>query len=356
MTTQPPPPFACTYTPNVAELLTQLNCSIALTTYQAGKLIFLSPDGINAMRQLPRDFNKAMGLGLKGHRMALATKEEVVVLANAPQLATDYKTKPNFYDAFYVPRATYYTGTVDIHDMDWDKNGKLWAVNTAFSCLCTLDDTYSFVPQWTPPFIKSFESADFCHLNGMAMVDDMPRYVTMFGQTTTPKGWREGIQTNGLIMDITTNEVVVSGLAMPHSPRWFDGHLYCLLSATGELIRVNTEGGTYEVVTRLKGFVRGMAKYGDYLFIGLSRLRQNASTFRDLPIAKDAIHCGIEIIHLPTGANVGHIRYLASVEEIYDVQILPNALRPGILNHTAPAHRLSLHTPSSSFWAQPTED
>lgn len=352
---QPPPPFSCIYTPNVAELLTQLNISLALTTYQAGKLIFLSPDGINSMRQLPRNFDKAMGMTIKGNRMALATKHEVTVFRNAPELAAAYPQKPNFYDAFFVPRATYYTGEVDIHDMDWDKNGKLWAINTSFSSLVTLNEDYSFQPQWQPPFIKSLESADFCHLNGMAMVDEMPRYVTMFGQTTTPKGWRQGIETNGLIMDITTNEVVINGLAMPHSPRWFDGHLYCLLSATGDLIRVDTEGGKYEVVTRLKGFVRGMAKYGDYVFIGLSRLRPNSSVFRDLPITKDAVYCGIEIIHLPTGANVGHIRYQTSVEEIYDVQVLPNALRPGILNHTTEAHRLALHTPEGGFWAQPNE-
>ena len=353
---QPAPPFACTYTPNVAELLTQLNCSLAITTYQAGKLIFLSPDGLNAMRQLPRDFDKAMGLCINGNRMALATKEELVVLANVPSLAVNYPVKPHFYDAFFVPRAGYYTGTVDIHDVDWDKEGRLWAVNTLFSCLVTIDDCYSFHPRWMPPFITSFESADFCHLNGMAMVDEKPAYVSLFGQTNTAKGWRNGVEKNGLIMDIESNEIVAHSLPMPHSPRWFDGQLYCLLSATGQLVRIDVNNGKYDVIAQLKGFVRGMAKRGDYLFIGLSKLRKNASTFRDLPITKDAIYCGVEIIHLPTGANVGNIRYQQSVEEIYDVQILPDALRPGILNHTSPAHRLALHTPEHVFWAQAPEN
>ncbi len=351
----PAPPFSCIYTPNVAELLTQLGCSLAITTYQAGKLIFLSPENENAMRQLPRDFEKAMGLAINKDRMAIAIKEEIVVLANAPGLAVDYATKPGFYDAFYVPRASYYTGSVDIHDMDWDKEGKLWAVNTLFSCLVTIDDSYSFRPQWMPPFIKKLESADLCHLNGMAMVDGKPQYVSMFGQTNTVKGWREGVEKNGLLMDVDTNEVVAASLPMPHSPRWFDGDLYCLLSATGEFIKIDIGTGKYDVVTKLKGFVRGMAKYGDYVFIGLSRLRQNASVFRDLAISKDAIYCGVEIIHLPTGANVGNIRYQQSVEEIYDVQVLPNTLRPGILNHTAPTHRLALHTPENSFWGQPVK-
>ena len=248
--TNPAPPFTCTYTPNVAELLTQLNCSLAITTYQAGKLIFLSPDGLNAMRQLPRDFDKAMGLAINQNRMALATKEEVVVLANAPLLAINYPVKPNFYDAFFVPRASYYTGRIDIHDMDWDKAGRLWAVNTLFSCLVTIDDTYSFQSRWMPPFIKSLEdSSNICHLNGMAMVDGMPRYVSLFGQTTTTKGWRNGVENNGLIMDIENNEVVAHSLPMPHSPRWFDGQLYCLLSATGQLIKIEIATGNYDVVT-----------------------------------------------------------------------------------------------------------
>ena len=348
----PAPPFTCTYTPNVAELLTQLNCSLAITTYQAGKLIFLSPDGLNAMRQLPRDFDKAMGLAINGNRMALAVKEEVIVLANAPLLAVNYPVKRGFYDSFFTPRASYYTGSVDIHDMDWDKEGKLWAVNTLFSCLVTIDDNYSFVPRWMPPFIESLESGDLCHLNGMAMVDERPKYASMFGQTNSSKGWRKGVETNGLIMDIESNEVVAHSLPMPHSPRWFNGQLYCLLSATGQLIKIDIATGKYDVITTLKGFVRGMAKRGDYLFIGLSKLRQNASTFRDLAITKDAIYCGVEIIHLPTGANVGNIRYQQSVEEIYDVQILPDILRPGILNHTASAHRSALHTPDHAFWAQ----
>ncbi|HVZ96404.1 MAG TPA: TIGR03032 family protein [Chitinophagaceae bacterium] len=352
----PPPPFACTYSPNVAELLTQLNCSIAITTYQAGKLIFLSPDGINAMRQLPRDFDNAMGLAINPERMAIATKHEVVVLANAPELAKGYVTKPDFYDSFFVPRACYYTGTIDIHDMDWDIEGNLWAVNTLFSSLVIIDDQFSFRPQWMPPFIATLESMDACHLNGMCMLNGKPKYATLFGTTTTPKGWRQGVETNGLIMDIDTNEIVAQSLPMPHSPRWFDGNLYCLLSATGQLIKADVHSGKYDVVCQMKGFVRGMAKYGDYIFIGLSKLRQNASTFRDLAISRDAVYCGIDIIHLPSGANVGNIRYLQSVEEIYDIQILPNSLRPGILNHTSGAHRLALHTPRATFWAMGREN
>jgi uncharacterized protein (TIGR03032 family) len=349
---QPPAPFSCTYSPNTAELLSQLGCTIAITTYQAGKLIFISPNGSDQLMQLPRDFQKAMGLAIDGRRMAIATKDEVIVLADANGLAKNYPPNPNIYDALYLPRAVYHVGMVDIHDMHWDDFGKLWAVNTRFSCLSVIDDHYSFTPKWFPPFIKQFEPVDFCHLNGMAMVNGAPKFVTMFGQTTSPKGWRPNIEKDGLIMDVPTGEIVAPNLPMPHSPRWLDGQLYCLLSATGEVIKVDINTGKYDVITRVDGFVRGMAKWGDYLFVGLSKLRQNASTFRDLPIAQKAIHSGVEIIHLPTGISAANIRYQASVEELYDIQIIPK-LRPGILNHLTDTYRLALNTPHFDYWSQP---
>lgn len=348
----PPPPFSCIYSPNVAELLLQLDCSLAITTYQAGKLIFISPNGPNELMQLPRDFKKAMGLAIDGRRIAVATKNEVVVLADAPNLASNYPPKPNTYDALYMPRAVYYTGEADIHDMHWGDEG-LYAINTRFSCISVIDNHYSFTPKWKPRFVTDFVPTDRCHLNGMAMQNNRPKYVSALGTTDTPKGWRPNILKGGVLMDVASGEIVAPNLPMPHSPRIYDGKLYVLLSATGEVAQVDLQTGKYEVIVRLQGFVRGMAKWGDYLFVGMSKLRQNASTFRDLPIAKKALYSGVEIIHLPTGVPVGHIRYQASVEELYDIQIIHGKLRPGILNHTSNTHRLALNTPNHDFWSQP---
>jgi uncharacterized protein (TIGR03032 family) len=142
---------------------------------------------------------------------------------------------------------------------------------------------------------------------------------------------------------------------MPHSPRLFDGELYLLLSATGELVRIDRETGKYDVVTKLNGFVRGLARYGDYAFIGLSRLRKNSSTFSKLPIAEMANEAGIVIIHLPSGAKVGQIIYHSSVDEIYDVQVLPGMIRPGILNTDRPEYKMGLSTPDATYWARNQE-
>ena len=142
---------------------------------------------------------------------------------------------------------------------------------------------------------------------------------------------------------------------MPHSPRIFDGKLYLLLSATGELVQVDMATGKTEVVIRLKGFVRGLAKHGDYLFIGLSKLRKTSSAFGELKIAEQAQYAGIAIVHLPSGNVAGEIRYHNSVDEIYDLQVIPKYNRPGILNTERPEYKQGLTTPTTTYWAKNME-
>jgi uncharacterized protein (TIGR03032 family) len=352
MPNQPPPPFSCQYTPNLPELLLQLNCTIALTTYQAGKVIFISAENEDRIVQLPRTFNKAMGLALdkNSNKLGVATKNEVIVLKNESRLATSYPKNPNKYDALFMPRATYYTGQVDIHDLDWGIDG-LWGVNTSFSCLCLVDEEYSFTPKWKPHFIDKLVSEDRCHLNGLAMQNGQPKYISALGSGNTMQSWRQNITTGGILMDVETNEIVIQNIPMPHSPRLYDGKLWMLTSATGDVVVANPEKGTFDTLIHLSGFVRGMARKGDYLFVGLSKLRQNSSTFKHLEIAKFANYAGIDIIHIPTATKVAGLKYLASVDEIYDVQILDDIRRPGIINTMGEMHHQGLSTPNSTYWA-----
>ena len=347
-------PFSCSYSPQIPELLLHLGCSIVISTYQAGKIVFISPKNQEHLVQLPRTFDKAMGVSIHGKRMAIATRNEVIVLANSPELARHYPKKPEVYDALFMPRATYYTGALDIHDLEWTNEG-LIGVNTSFSCLAKINDQYSFSPWWTPSFITKSVSEDRCHLNGMAVANHKPVYATAFSTTDVFQGWRPTVTQTGVVIDIETNEVVCSGLPMPHSPRIYDDKLYLLLSATGELAQVDVNSGKYEVVKSLGGFVRGMAKHGDYLFIAHSKLRKNSSTFAKLDFAKSANWAGISILHLPTAALVGEIKYQASVDEIYDVQILSNSIRPNVMNTISDDHRMGLSTPDATYWAAPNQ-
>lgn len=350
-------PFSCQYSPQVPELLLKLRCAIAISTYQAGKLVFLSSKDEDTLIQLPRTFPKPMGIAENKvtDQLALACKDEIIVFSNSPQLASHYPRSPQKYDALYMPRATYHTGPLDIHDLYFGKDGKLYAVNTLFSCIITIDDQYNFRPFWKPPFIDKLISEDRCHLNGLALKDGIPKYATAFNQGNSFQSWRENVTTTGVIFDIESNETIATGLAMPHTPRWFGDALYVLLSATGELIRVDVNTGKYDVIVQVDGFVRGMDLYKDYLFIGLSKLRKNSSTFAKLPFAEKANQAGIVIVHLPTGSIAGNINYLTSLDEIYDVHIIRDKIRPNILNTIKPDYKQGLMTPEATYWAKPEQ-
>ena len=356
----PVAPFSCDYSSQVPELLQKLNCTIAISTYQAGKLIFLSPKDDSSLIQLPRTFEKPMGIteNVEKDKIALAAKDEIIVFSNSKDLAQHYPKSPGRYDALYMPRVTYHTGPLDIHDLSFGKEDQLYAVNTLFSSIIKIDDDYNFTPHWTPPFIDKLVSEDRCHLNGMAMKNGLPKYASAFNQGNSFQSWRERVTETGVIFDIDSNEVIVNNLAMPHSPRIFGGDLYVLLSATGELIKIDVNTGKYDVVVKIDGFVRGMSLHKDYLFIGLSKLRKNSSTFGKLKFAEKANHSGIVIVHLPTGSIAGKITYHTSLDEIYDVHILANKIRPNIMNTINPNYKFGLMTPESTYWAipKPTEN
>lgn len=348
-------PFNCTYSPQLPELLLNLTASIAISTYQAGKVVFISPSNERALSILPRTFEKPMGIATEGNRLAVACKDSIIELTNAKELATTYPNKPNHYDAIFHPVKTHHTGLVDMHDIAYS-NGQLWAVNTSFSCLCTLDSEYNFTPVWNPPFISNLVAEDRCHLNGLVMENNQPKYVTALGNGDAHQSWREDIVSGGILMDVTTNEVLLDGLAMPHSPLKVGGKIYMLLSATGQLVEVDVEHRSYEVVKALDGFCRGLDIIGDYAFVGMSKLRKNSSTFAKLPFAEKATTAGIKVIHLPTRAFIGELNFVTSVDEIYEVKILQNTIKPNILNTINPIHNYALNIPNKTFWANPEQN
>jgi uncharacterized protein (TIGR03032 family) len=287
----------------------------------------------------------------------LATRDEVTVFAGSAGLAKHYPKSPGTYDMLYMPRATYHTGALDVHDVHFGENGQLYAVNTLFSCIVTLDDDYNFTPFWMPPQITELASEDRCHLNGMAMQNGKPKYATAFNTGNSVQSWRETVTTSGVIWDVESSELVAQGLAMPHSPKLYNNKFYVLLSAKGQLVEVDLATGKTTVVAQLGGFLRGMTLIGDYLFIAHSKLRKNSSTFAKLDIAEQADTCGIKVIHLPTGALAGQITYQSSVDEIYDIHALAGYTRPNALNTLTNDYKQGLSTPTATYWAlNPSEN
>jgi uncharacterized protein (TIGR03032 family) len=256
----PVPPRAVAFhyaqTDGFAPLLQQIGASLLVSTYQANKLLVIRAAG-SGLLALVRTFDKPMGVAADARRLALGTRDRIWFLRNAPDVAP--RVEPaGMHDACYLPRSCHVTGDIGVHEMAW-AGDELWVVNTRFSCLCTLHPDYSFVPRWRPPFVTALAAEDRCHLNGLALVDGRPRYVTALGETDTADGWRANKPRGGCLVDIDRNEVIARGLSMPHSPRWHDGRLWVLESGTGQLVLVDPAGGRVEVVAALPGFARGLA-------------------------------------------------------------------------------------------------
>jgi uncharacterized protein (TIGR03032 family) len=351
-----PAVVACSTTPGFLTWLAQAAGSVAVSTYQAGKVAMIGWDGRQATL-LMRQFDKPLGLAASENRLALATRHDVVVLANAPLLAGDFfQEQPGRYDALYLPRATYHTGDLNTHDVAI-VGDEMWLAATRFSCLAKLSYDFSFLPVWKPPFVTDLAPEDRCHLNGIAVRDGRPRYVTALGTTDAAGAWRERKATGGVLIDVESDEILLDGLAMPHSPRWHDGRLWLLNSGAGELLLVDPQSGRTEAVCRLPGFLRGLCFYGPYAIVGLSRIRER-HIFGGLPVQDRCkkLLCGVAVVEIRSGREVGLFEFTSGCEEIYDVQFLPGAMRPMILSLEKPAARQAITNPDSCFWLRPSSE
>lgn len=336
--------------------IAQCGGSLAVSTYQAGKVAMVGWDG-RQVTLLMRQFDKPLGLAVQGARLALATRYDVTLFANAPLLAPEYlEDQPGRYDALFLPRVTYHTGDLHTHDVVFEGE-ELLVVNTRFSCLARLDPRYNFVPVWKPAFVTDVVPEDRCHLNGVAIRDGKAAYVTALGMTDAPGGWRPHKATGGVVLDIATGEVVLGGLAMPHSPRWYAGRLWVLNSGTGELVVVDVRTGQAETVCGLPGYLRGLAFVGPLALVGLCKIREK-HIFGGLPIQSryERLRCGVALVDLRTGTEVGMFEFTAGCEELYDVQFLPGTRRPMILNLEKEAARQAMMHPESSWWLRPSAE
>jgi uncharacterized protein (TIGR03032 family) len=187
------------------------------------------------------------------------------------------------------------------------------------------------MPRWRPPFVSALAPEDRCHLNGLALVDGWPKYVTALGRPDTPGGWRANKASGGVLIDAGTNEVILDGLSMPHSPRYRD-QLWLLESGDGGIGRVNLKTRRYHRLCEVPGFTRGLDFAGPVAFVGLSQVRESA-VFSGIPITQRPIEwqCGIYAIHIETGAVLAFLHFTAGVQEVFAVQALPGRLYPELL-------------------------
>ncbi|MGA2245725.1 MAG: TIGR03032 family protein [Verrucomicrobiota bacterium] len=324
----------CSHSDSLPALLTQLRLSVLISTYQTGHLVVVS--AWNGRLTLTfHQFERAMGIAIKHGTIAVCTRKEVWFLRNAPDIAAKLK-HPGHPDACFLARTSHFTDDIQAHEAAWvGGNGaagragdsEFWIVNTLFSCLSALHPHYSFAPRWRPPFISSLRPEDRCHLNGLAVVNGQPRYVTALAETDSPAGWRAVKHTGGCLLEVPSGRPLTRGLSLPHSPRAEGNQIFFLHSGQGDLVVADPQTGQVTAVAAVPGVARGLALHGGYAFIGLSKARP---TLAGVPIVadRDKLRCGLWVVDLRTGAVAAHLEFCAGVEEIFDVQVLPGIVSP----------------------------
>ena len=303
--------------------------SLGCTTYQTGKLLLLGrkPDG--QLSVFERNFPRCMGLWADGQTLWMSTEFQVWRLENMLRPGELHQG----CDRLYVPKVGYTTGDLDIHDLAVDSSGRLVFVATGFGCLATLNERYSFTPLWRPAFLSKLAAEDRCHLNGLALEDGGPRYVTAVSTSDVVDSWRDFRRVGGVVLEVPTSRTVAAGLSMPHSPRIYRGEMWLLNAGTGYLGKIARQTGAFEPVTFCPGFLRGLAFVGDYAIVGLSEPRHD-KTFDGLVLQEElakrgaTARCGLQVIDLRNGDVVHWVRLQGMVSELYDVAVLPGVTRP----------------------------
>ena len=340
MTSTSPAQLEVTSSRQFPEWLAEQRISLAFSTYQAGKLLFLGlkPDG--GLSVFERTFERCLGLWGDAQTLWMSSEFQIWRFENVLQPGE----LSNGYDRLYVPQVGYTTGSLDAHDLAVDSDDRVIFVNTLFGCLATVSERLSFQPLWKPPFLSKLAAEDRCHLNGLAMENvGRPKFVTSVSRSDVADGWRDFRRDGGCVIDVPSGEIVATGFSMPHSPRLYRDRLWLLNSGQGEFGWVDVSTGKFEPLAFCPGYARGLSFVDKYAVIGLSRPRE--TTFQGLALderlaeRQATARCGLLVVDLDSGDTVHWVRIEGIVSELYDVVVLPGVTRPKALGFKTPEIR-----------------
>ena len=244
--------FEATAEGDLIEWLEVAGCSIAVS--HTNKVLTIGRDAKGGLQVNHVLFDRVTGVCLTaGGDVLVAAGHELWRLTDA---LTPGDLSPTGADRWLMCRVARFVGGVRLAD-PVAVGDDCWFASVALSAVCSLDDTMSARVQWKPSFISSVRPEQRCRLTGLGARDGVPTVVTSASRADTPAGWSAHQRNGGLVIDITTDEVLAEGLSLPHSPRWHDGKWWMLQAGTGELGFIDR--GRFEAVARIDGFARGMA-------------------------------------------------------------------------------------------------
>lgn len=326
------PVFEITTSRQFESFLAESGASLAVTTYQAGMVLLIGTDPETGRLWIfNRHIERPMGIACDRARLAVAGLTQITTFVDG-----HHGTPSEGADPVYVPQIAHFTGDLDVHDLAFDGAGDIVFVNTLFSCLSAVSATHSFRPVFQPRFVSRLAAEDRCHLNGLAMRDGEPAFVTAAARSDVAGGWREHRRDGGVVVDVPSGEIVAHGLSMPHSPRWFDGRLWILNAGSGEIGTVEPATGAFTPVAFCPGYLRGMTFVDRFAIVGVSQPRENR-TFGGLALQERleregvSPRCGLFVVDTATGDVVHWLRVGGVVTELFDIAVIPRARQPQMI-------------------------
>ena len=337
------------HTANLPGLFEQLNISLVVSTYQAGKVILVRNDG-GTINTHFRSFAKPMGITADANRLTVGGTNTVWYYRNMPAVAPEARATGQTRRLLPARGASTSPATSTSTSWPGTVTGNCgWSTPASGACARWTPTTAS-TPAGGPPFVSALAPEDRCHLNGLAMVDGRPKYVTALGETDTPRrlAGEQGARRHA-DRRRDRRDPAAGPLHAPLAPL-VPGQALGAGIGRGQPRRRGPGTGKLEKVTETPGFTRGLDFYGPLAFIGLSQVRESA-VFSGIPLVErlEERTCGVWVVHIETGQTVGFLRFEEGVQEIFAVQVLPNIRFPEMLEWDDPHLALSYVLPDEAL-------
>ena len=286
--------------------------------------------GLEGLELSFHHFQRAMGIAVRENQLAVGTQTAIWFLHRDDELAGRFQPAGR-YDSCFLARSARFTGEILSHELAWSGD-ELWVVNTRFSCLCTFDDRHSFVPRWRPKFITGLAAEDRCHLNGLALADGRPKFVTALGRDRRRGGLaaeqgdkrlsdRPGQRGNG---DQGTGDATLAAHPRGASlaPRF--GHEAGWLWQTWPRVRSRpwpNYPATPAVLPCSDPWHSSVSRNSERRTPDIERGAHRR-------IVDEPLKCGVAVVDLASGRQVALLEFQSGIEEVFDVQVLPGVRSP----------------------------
>jgi len=320
--------------------LLENKCSIVISCYRKHKLFCL---GVQGNGEVSTYFlNTLRPMGLVAHNNMLISSSLGNITTYVADSDENHK-EWGYFDSIYRPTHVYLSADSDVHDLRIDPaTSSIYYVSALFNCICTPSTTKSFNVYWTPPWITKDKHGnppceDRCHLNGMALFEGKPRFVTACCISDYHQAWREH-QGEGVVYDILEETIVAHGLWAPHSPNWYRNQLWIAEAGTGQFGYVDLDTRKFVPKKFVPGFIRGITFFKNFALVNTSMDRHDVA-FKDIPLGdilqkeNRSVRAGVHVIDMDTpGLDIKHwFEFLDPKTELYDIACIENTRRIRIL-------------------------